>query len=91
METRRVRAYLEYEFNRVNNNSPDFNLRYADASYSGKFGDFLVGKFWSAAMDLKTLAEALTDPTMSGAMFARQAQVRYSLPFGSGFTLHSAI
>ncbi len=91
VETGRLRAYLEYDFNRGNRNSPDFNLRHAYASYSGKYGDFLVGQYWSTAMDLKTLAEALTDPTMSGAMFARQAQVRYSLPFGSGFTFHGAI
>lgn len=91
VETGRLRAYLEYDFNRGNRNSPDFNLRHAYASYSGKYGDFLVGQYWSTAMDLKTLAEALTDPTMSGALFARQAQVRYSLPFGSGFTFHGAI
>ena len=91
VETGWVRAYLEYDFNKGNRDSADFNLRHAYASYSGKYGEFLAGQFWSTAMDLKVLPEALTDPTMSGAMFARQAQVRYSLPFGSKYTLHMAI
>ena len=89
--TGRVRAYLEYDFNRGNRSSPDFNLRHAYASYSGRYGEFIAGQYWSTVMDLKVLPEALSEPTMSGAMFARQAQVRYSLPFGQGFTLHAAI
>ena len=91
VETGWVRAYLEYDFNKGNRDSADFNLRHAYASYSGKYGEFLAGQFWSTVMDLKVLPEALTEPTMSGAMFARQAQVRYSLPFGSKYTLHMAI
>ena len=89
--TGRVRAYLEYDFNRGNRSSPDFNLRHAYASYSSRYGEFIAGQYWSTIMDLKVLPEALTEPTMSGAMFARHAQVRYSLPFGQGFTLHTAI
>ena len=91
VETGWVRAYLEYDFNKGNRDSADFNLRHAYASYSSKYGEFLAGQFWSTAMDLKVLPEALTDPTMSGAMFARQAQVRYSFPLGSKYTLHAAI
>ncbi len=91
VETGWVRAYLEYDFNKGNRDSADFNLRHAYASYSGNYGEFLAGQFWSTVMDLKVLPEALTDPTMSGAMFARQAQVRYSLPFRSQYTLYVAI
>lgn len=35
-------------------------------------------------MDLKTLPEGLAEPTLSGAIFARQAQIRYTRQFSRG-------
>ena len=41
-----------------------------------------MGQYWSLAMDLSTIPESLTEPTMSGAAFARHGQLRHTRPIG---------
>jgi hypothetical protein len=46
--------------------------------WNGPWGEVLSGKTWSTFMDLQTLPDGLGEPTVSGAIFSRQAQFRYS-------------
>ncbi len=72
----RVRAYLEYEFRN------DFTLRHAYLQWNGDWGEVTAGQYWSAFMDLQSLPEGVAEPTVSGGIFARQTQFRYSTPAG---------
>lgn len=76
-----IRGYLEFDFN----DSSDFNLRHAYASADTQIGNFIAGQYWTNFMDLSSLIEGLTDPTISGVIFVRQPQLRWSNDFGSGF------
>jgi len=69
-----IRAYVEWEFRN------DFNLRHAYADWSGEYGGLKAGQYWSNFMDLGALPESNIEPLVSGAAFARQAQVRYTSP-----------
>jgi hypothetical protein len=69
-----VRGYLEWEFRN------GFNLRHAYLDWSGKYGGLKAGQYWSNFMDLGALPESNIEPLVSGAAFARQAQVRYTSP-----------
>jgi hypothetical protein len=69
----RLRGYIEFDF------SGDlFKWRQGYLTWSGPFGEVLAGKSWSTFMDLQTLPDGLGEPTISGAIFTRQAQFRYS-------------
>ena len=72
-----VRAYVEYEFRN------DFSLRHAYLQWNGQWGEVRAGQYWSALMDLQSLFEGVAEPTISGAIFARQTQFRYSTPSGN--------
>lgn len=69
----RVRGYVEFDF------SGDlFKWRHGYLTWSGGWGEVLAGKSWSTFMDLQTLPDGLGEPTVSGAIFTRQAQFRYA-------------
>ncbi|MDH4230893.1 MAG: DcaP family trimeric outer membrane transporter [Nitrospirota bacterium] len=86
-----VRGYVEYDLNAGNDGSPDFKLRHAYGTWKNEYGTLTAGHTWSTAMDLKILPEGLTEPTVSGVIFQRQALLRWSQPLGKGYTIHAAI
>jgi hypothetical protein len=67
-----VRGYLEYEFR------DGFSLRHAYLQWKNPWGELAVGQYWSAFMDLRSLIEGISEPTISGPIFARQAQFRFT-------------
>lgn len=69
----KLRGYVEFDF------SGDlFKWRHGYLTWGGSFGEVLGGKTWSTFMDLQTLPDGLGEPTVSGAIFTRQAMFRYS-------------
>lgn len=73
----RMRGYLEYDF------SGDlFKWRHGYLSLDVDSNQLLAGKYWSNFMDLGVLPEGLGEPTLSGAIFSRQAQFRYTRRLG---------
>jgi hypothetical protein len=69
----RIRGYVEFDF------SGDlFKFRHGYLTWSGNFGEVLAGKSWSTLMDLPAIPDGLGEPTVSGLIFTRQAQFRYS-------------
>jgi len=86
-----VRGYVEYDLNAGNNGSPDFKIRHAYGTWKNDYGTLTAGHTWSTFMDLKILPEGLTEPTVSGVIFMRQAILRWSQPLSPALTLHAAI
>lgn len=70
-----VRGYFEVDFT-----GDVFKLRHAYASYTQNKHELLAGQYWSAFMDLSALAyiEGTGEPAVSGAIFTRQPQIRYT-------------
>ena len=82
----RVRAYVEFDF------SGDlFKWRHGYLTWSGNWGEVVAGKTWSTFMDLQTLPDGLGEPTVSGAIFTRQAMFRYSRSLGTKTRIALAI
>lgn len=84
------RGYVEYDLNAANNGSLGFKLRHAYGTWRTSAGTLTAGHTWSTAMDLRILPEGLTEPTVSGAIFQRQAIARWSFPQRGGVTVHLA-
>ncbi len=61
-------------------NSHSLRLRHA----YGTLNNVLMGQTWSTFMDLHTLPEIIDFTQPTSAIFNRQAQVRYTIPMGSG-------
>lgn len=69
----KLRGYVEFDF------SGDlFKWRHGYLSWSGSAGELTAGKTWSTLMDLQAIPDGLGEPTVSGFIFTRQAQIRYS-------------
>lgn len=79
-----LRGYIEYDLNAGNNNSLGFKLRHAYGTWQTGSGTLTMGHTWSTFMDLGILPEGLTEPTLSGAIFMRQAQLRWTQKLGEG-------
>lgn len=86
-----LRGYIECDLNKSNNGSIDVNMRHAYGSWRNSHGTLLAGHTWSTLMDLKILPESITEPTVSGAIFMRQPQIRWSQPLTSSLMMHVAI
>lgn len=86
-----LRGYVEADLNNANDGSLGVKLRHAYGSWKNRYGTLLAGHTWSTFMDTKILPEGLTEPTVSGAIFVRQPEVRWSQPLDASFTLHAAI
>ncbi len=86
-----LRAYLEYDLNSDNNGSLGFKMRLAYGSWQNSYGTLVAGHTWSTMMDTGNLPESLTEPTVSGVIFQRQALLRWSQPFARKFTYHLAL
>jgi hypothetical protein len=84
-----VRAYVEWDFNQANNGSLSPNMRHAYGQWNnGKGTSLVAGHTWSTIMNLNILPEGLTEPTVSGVLFTRQAQLRWSQALGSSTQLN---
>jgi hypothetical protein len=79
-----IRGYLEWDFNASNNGTLNLGPRLAFGTWDTGRGILLAGHNWSNFMDPKIIPESLTEPTVSGAVFNRQAQIRWTQPFSDG-------
>jgi len=86
-----IRGYVEYDLNAGNDGTPDFKLRHAYGTWKNKYGVVTAGHTWSTFMDLKIIPEGLTEPTVSGVIFQRQALLSWSQPLSKEVTVHAAI
>ena len=68
-----VKGFTEIDFQESGGDSP--RLRHAYGELGGRF---LAGKYWSAFMDLSAIPDSLSEATVSGAIFARQVQFRWT-------------
>ncbi len=75
-----VRGYIEYDLNNNNDGSLGVKMRHAYGSWTSPYGTLTAGHTWSTFMDTKILPEGLTEPTLSGAIFSRQAILRWLQP-----------
>lgn len=66
--------------NEVYSNSWGFRLRQA----YGELGNVLIGQAWSTFIDLAQYPETIDFGGPVGALFIRQAQIRYTQPFDGG-------
>lgn len=80
-----LRGYLEYDFNNGNSGAMSVQLRHAYGTWTLPEGTLLVGHTWSSFMDLAILPEGLMEPTVSGVIFSRQAQMRWTQAFAENF------
>lgn len=87
----KLQAYLEADLNNANDGTLGLKLRHAYGTWTTGGGMLTVGHTWSTLMDLKILPEGLTEPTLSGPIFMRQPQIRWSQHLGERWTLHAAI
>jgi len=87
----KVRGYLEWDLNSANDGTLGTRWRLAYGTWTSKYGTLLAGQNWSTFMDLKILPEGLTEPTVSGVIFNRQGQVRWSQALSPEVTYHIAI
>lgn len=89
--TGKVKGYIEYDLNSLNNGTVDIRMRHAYGSWESDAGTLTVGHTWSTFMDLKILPEGLTEPTVSGVIFTRQSMIRWTQRLGSRVTYHVAL
>lgn len=74
----KMRGYIEFDFS---GGGDQLKLRHAYMTWdNAKWGQLLAGKYWSNFMDIQALPEGLTEPTLSGGVFTRQSQFRYTRP-----------
>lgn len=73
-----LRGYIEGDLNGRNDGTLSLNLRHAYGTWRAGRTTLTAGHTWSTTMDLKILPEGMTEPTISGAIFTRQPQLRLS-------------
>jgi hypothetical protein len=86
-----LRGYIEADLNNTNDGTLGFKLRHAYGTWDIDRDTLTVGHTWSTMMDLKILPEGLSEPTLSGPIFMRQPQIRWSEHLSERWTLHAAI
>ena len=87
-----LRTFIEGDFygtggNELSSNSTTFRLRHA----YGELGPVLAGQTWSNFMDLELLPETEDFNGPAGQIFVRQAQLRYTQPFGASTRVAVAV
>ena len=83
-----LKTHVEFDFygadgNESVSNSHGFRLRHA----YGTLGNFLAGQTWTNFMNPAALPDTVDFGGPVGQIFDRQAQVRWTQPFGGGSTL----
>lgn len=84
-------GYIEWGLNATNNGAVDVKIRHACGTWVNSHGTLLAGHTWSSFMDLELIQEGLTEPAVSGVIFTRQPQIRWSQPLSSSLAVHTAI
>jgi len=87
----KLRGYLEWDLNSANDGTLGTRWRLVYGTWQNDYGTLLAGQSWSTFMDLKILPEGLTEPTVSGVIFQRQGQIRWSQALSPEITYHIAI
>jgi hypothetical protein len=84
----KLRGYLEVDFA-----NGSFNVRHAYATWKQGKNEVLAGRFWSALMDLPALSflEGTGQPSISGVIYNRQAQVRYTRQLNNIWKFHISL
>ncbi|WP_264875737.1 porin [Vibrio agarivorans] len=70
------------DFNNDNNSSMSPRLREAYLRWQTPAGDVTAGQTWSTFMDMRNYPKTLVEPTLSGVVFKRQPQIRWSSDIG---------
>lgn len=86
-----LRGYIESDLNANNDGTLQPKLRLAFGSWTTARGTLTAGQNWSTLMDTRILPESVTEPTVSGAIFVRQSQLRWSQELSQRWTYHVAI
>jgi len=86
-----VRGYIEWDFNASNNGALGLRPRLIFGAWQTKHGTLLAGQHWATFMNVGIIPEGLTEPTVSGAVFARQAQVRWTQRISEPLSLAVAL
>jgi len=86
-----VRGYIEWDFNAANNGSLGLRPRLLFGSWRTKMGTLLAGHNWTTFMNPAIIPEGLTEATVSGAVFARQAQIRWTQVVSARFSAELAL
>jgi DcaP outer membrane protein len=83
-----IRGYFEVDFT-----NGGFNIRHAYGSWANGKNEIMIGQYWSAFMDLGALAyiEGTGEPAISGAIFIRQGQIRYTRKVSTKFKWYASI
>jgi len=80
----KIDGYFEVDFR----GSSEITLRHAYLELQNNKGTkLLMGQYWSLAMDLQTIPEGLVEPTVSGGIFARKGQIRYTRKLNKKLTI----
>ncbi len=87
----RLHGYVEWDYNDTNNGALTLKMRHIYGAWETARGTLTAGHTWSTGMDLQILPEGMTEPTVSGAFFNRQAMVRWSQPVSDGFSYDLAL
>ncbi|MGR5117928.1 DcaP family trimeric outer membrane transporter [Vibrio astriarenae] len=70
------------DFNNDNNSSMSPRLREAYLRWQTPAGEVIAGQTWSTFMDMRNYPKTLVEPTLSGVVFKRQPQIRWSSDIG---------
>ncbi len=81
----KLRGYFEVDFK-----NGGFNIRHAFATWQHGNHEILAGRFWSAFMDLPAVSfvEGTGEPSISGVIYNRQTQIRYSYQLNHAWKFH---
>jgi len=82
----KFRGYLEWDMS-----GDSYKWRHGYLTWDNASNQILAGKYWSNFMDLQILPEGLGEPTVSGAIFTRQAQFRFTRRMERGVSFTAAL
>jgi len=87
----RVRGYLEWDLNNGNNGALALKPRHVYATWHATHGTLLAGHTWTTFMNTTVIPEGVTEATVSGLAFARQAQLRWTQHLGAATDVAAAV
>lgn len=73
-----IRGHIEWDFNGANSGALGVRPRLVYGEWDTGRGALIAGHNWSAFMDPSIIPESLAEATLSGAVFTRQAQIRWT-------------
>lgn len=82
----RVRGYVAFDFI-----GGGFNWRQGFLSWRGPWGEILAGKTWTTFMDTRAVGETVSEPYVSGGVYALQSMFRYTRQWTPRLTMQVAV